>query len=391
MVASTITSFEIPVPSLDPVSIAFNAAKILDVVGVDVPVVNDISSFVGGITGGAFGGKGHHRGSLPDFTVPSNLPSVIDTPNAFRSYRGLGGEGGILTGQTKSIHNSFYPARSELTTLGVQAKEVAQEFLRVYEQEIAMDRATSPADAIRRNQQAANLTSNLVSFINITRAKQIDFLSKHVGIQTDGKPDSYFFKQSVDKQEQLLRAWEDKTFTKSSVLASDKILNPLPTQPQQALNPINITVNVPPHIQSTLGQQSGIQTQKQPANPQTKYNWWQKFITAGRIASGVHTAVSLPFRIADIFSSSDNSLPLINTGTPVGEELIFLPNFPLLGDEQSDIMSFLPPELQDAQFTVSELQEAGQTLNFGSGLKKTFPYLFIGLLIAYLLAKRKRS
>ncbi len=120
-------------------------------------------NFLGGFGGGMFGGGGHHTGSLPDFTVPANTPSIIDTPNAFRSFRGLGGEGGILTGQTKSIHDVWFPTFGEMTALGLLPTGEQDKLRKQYDG--INTGGSSPGNAVSRNQQLANMASNAVAFL----------------------------------------------------------------------------------------------------------------------------------------------------------------------------------------------------------------------------------
>jgi len=146
-----------------------------------------VGGVVGGLAGralgsfgfggfGGFGGKGHHRGALPEFTIPENTPSILDTPNQFRSFRGLGGEGGILTGQRKSINNVFFPALNELRDLQVSAGTRINEInsirndLKRQFQSFASATPSSPADMVRRNQGMANVASGLIAGINNFRS-----------------------------------------------------------------------------------------------------------------------------------------------------------------------------------------------------------------------------
>jgi hypothetical protein len=397
---TTLTPLEVPVPS-DPLSAVWTAVKIADIAGIDIPGVSNVGDIVSNITGKVFGGGGHHTGSLPDFTVPLNTPNIIDTPNRFRSYRGLGGEGGILTGQTKSINETFYPALLELEKdllgkgriTGDPEKDVVGQFLTQF-RAVAPQNSTSPSDAVRRNQQAANLASNLVTYNDLLRTAQKSFLDSHSGISQT------FFNNTIEDQNSILDIWKDNQgdvgLSQSLTNTENGINNPLPTNQNTTINvsvttPAQTSSGLAPIVQSqpqsTLGQSTGLFNPTLPSNPQTKSNWWNKLVNTGRVAGGIHTAVTLPFTVADLFRGQESEDSLF-FGAPAGDEFFTFPNNDVgSANPFSFTTNNLPANGQG--FTIEELleeQEAQQSSILNSSM---LPFLLIGLAVA-LIATRKR-
>lgn len=155
----------------------------LEIPGLDF-AGNAIGSVLGGIFGGSFGGfggKGHHKVSLPDFTVPSNTPSILDTPARLRSFRGSGGEGGVLTGQKRSVHEVFWPTKTELEhnlrAARVPSEQVGEltDAIRDKFEEFSSPVASSPADSVNKNQALANIASYVVD-LNEQAKTRLQFL-----------------------------------------------------------------------------------------------------------------------------------------------------------------------------------------------------------------------
>ncbi len=112
-------------------------------------------NFIGGFGGSMFGGGGHHKVPLPDFTVPENLEGILDDlPNQLRSYRG---SGEIFNSQIRQLHEIFYTAEGRLASLGGITEEEHIELNRQYDTINSL--AASPGDRVNRNQQMANLAS----------------------------------------------------------------------------------------------------------------------------------------------------------------------------------------------------------------------------------------
>jgi len=173
-----------------------------------------------------------------------------------------------------------------------------------------------------------------------------------------------------------------------------------PALPVAPVNPINVTVNVPQTTtsglsnisgsQSTLGQPTGISNPTQPANPQTKSNWWQRLITAGRVASGVHSALTLPLKVSQLFNQQEETLYPYLSGTGGDEFFTFPENN---GNPEQPLIfttNNLPPN--SGNFTIEELIEAQAETGQPSISKLTgfLPYILMGLSVAY-LATRKRN
>lgn len=145
-------------------------------------------NFLGGFGGKMFGGGGPRNIPLPDFTVPSNTPSIIDTPNILRHFRGSGGEGGILTGQKKSVHQVFWPAKTELFNQLRQFEGVVPEAGKVVDalrdefEKFSNPVASSPGDSVNKNQALANIASHTVSLLDSTN-RRLAFLGDNPSVK----------------------------------------------------------------------------------------------------------------------------------------------------------------------------------------------------------------
>jgi hypothetical protein len=169
-----------------------------------------------------------------------------------------------------------------------------------------------------------------------------------------------------------------------------------PALPVAPVNPINVTVNLPQTTtsglstisgnQSTLGTPTGIYNPTQPANPQTKSNWWNKAIKAGQVATGIHTAVTLPITISKLFQSGEAALPFLMGAE--GDEFITFPN-----NENQTPLLFTTNNLpaNSGGFTIEELAEMQANGDQpGGGILSIAPYILMGLLVAY-VSTRKRN
>jgi|APSaa5957512622_1039677.scaffolds.fasta_scaffold06021_9 hypothetical protein len=416
-----ISATEAPLPVTEPVipTNPFTAIStindVLGFVGIDTGVSNPVSAILGSF----FGGDSDRNINLPSINVPQILAdSGITIAGAsggnFDSYRdaaiplaqqinALQGEGG-----------AYYVLYDRLREIG--RGDIADQFEAKREQYSNPNPIGYP-EAIWHNQALTNNLANGFLTLQLLKAERSNFLAENPEAQSAL---NLFINERPTKQQEITNNFFG-LFGENNISAQDNLVSitgqtpeyfgnalvslfpsTTPATPVDSGNPtlpppvqpINVTVNVPPYSQSTLGQPTGTQTSTQPVNPQTKSNWWQKFITAGRVASGVHSVATLPSRISRLFASPEEKsfmFPSINGGT----DQFVLPDFPfdenfadLTADEQSSIYAQLPPELQ-AQFSLEDLQADSNLV--GGNNKSIFPYLLIGLLIAYLIAKRKRK
>lgn len=445
MVTSTITPFEIPVPN-NPVGVALAVKNLLSIAGVDVggSSFNPIS-FVTSI----FGGGGSDRNiSVGGITNPENISIILQAAGVFGSNRDAAGilgqdaeeisrVGGQIAKQIAFLGfdelafkisklggtlASSFPHAQALLTSDIEYLSSIKSFINeLLAQPDFMHRGVTGAD-IRHEFDLFDIANfqesrrdELLDVNEVVLSQAYYGLSGllneqnalagtpfHVGYQSPDNPN--FLKQDsagnfLTKEFLALQAVPAPEtladiLPSSDVEANEVIGIPFPDArltPITQQQPINITVNVPPQpapiIQTTLQTPTGFFQQTQTAIPKQKSNWWDRLIKAGQIASGVHTAVTLPFTIRDLFVDSDiNSLPIF---PPVNEDQLFF-DFPVL---ENNVLPVVFPSQENLSFRLEELSDENISSDLFSSenYQRTASYLLLGLLIAYVLSKKKRK
>ena len=423
---TTITPLEIPVPS-NPLSALNAAVTIAKVAGVDLPGLNDVAGRIGSFFGG-----GGHSVRTAGLNVPesaSDLGIIVSPINA-SSYRHFGARAQQITG---SVINAMQSLSDRAVSLGVaEDHNVFPEFADLVNAVGYAARATvgneegipsSPTDLMNRNQRAVDVIGLLATSLDALEVARAGYLKAEP--EKAGFLNSLISENPTEKQAITHNYWRllsdndnpgsltilsnltSKTRPQitSNILGSDiveavpVVVSPLPVVERTPLiPPVNVTVNLPPQTttsgimksgQSTLGQQTNILNPTQPANPQNKSNWWNKLITAGRVASGVHTAIQLPFFISGLFSEEEPVDPFLFEEGSQGDEFFNFPEFS--NDEQGLNQALLSGLINplNGNISLKTLDTPRQGLFSISTITSYAPYLAMGLIAAYLLAKKR--
>lgn len=398
----TITPFEIPVLGTG------------DILGV-ISGVNTWNSFIsgdivgaltGGIFGGGlFGGGGHHEVNVGGLVVPSNMTGlgISTAPINAGSFRDFGAiNQSIVSNLLTQVSN----ISREFVAIGFKQSPLNLALAKAH---LAVGRsATSPDHQRALNQNLINLASQVIIATAQIKANRISYLAGSesererlsVFVQTNPAnareiTNSFFELMNTPHELRVQRRLRDLTgksltfldtlFTStfSNTITADNavIAVPLPDT-----NVTNVTNNY--FSQTTLTNKPfvGPPQPKAPANPNTKASWWQKFITAGRVASGIHTAVTLPFTLKNFFFPPETEQPIFSS--IAGSDEFFFPDFPIVDSSGQPINPLLFLQ-EDGSFNVEKLSDENIVDTAGTVSGKTISYLLLGLLIAYLIAKRK--
>ena len=140
-----------------------------------IPGGSVIGGVIGSVFGGSFGGfggGGHHKVRLPDVQIPGtlaayrseNLPIGINIPYtnfSASAYRRLGPK---IAQQQAAITGGMYGLMADLESLGMVKEETRKVNLQF--DTVNMHQASSPGNAVQRNQQGMNMLVSVIDTIN---------------------------------------------------------------------------------------------------------------------------------------------------------------------------------------------------------------------------------